>query len=61
MGGSRIRIWIDYDAPPWLQWVSKHGTFTVSFDAGGRVAWKEGGKSRGVLPWQRWWKAIWER
>jgi hypothetical protein len=42
-------------------WVSRHGAFTVRFDSD-RVVSNTGSQNvRIVLPWQRWWKAIWDR
>jgi hypothetical protein len=42
-------------------WVSRHGAFAINFDADGRVGWTSACESRIVPPWQRWWKAIWDR
>jgi hypothetical protein len=43
-------------------WLSRHGAFTVQFDTDNRVAGRSGTRGvRIVPPWQRWWKAIWER
>jgi hypothetical protein len=43
-------------------WASRHGVFTVHFDSDHRVVVKNGARGvRIVPPWQRWWKAIWER
>jgi hypothetical protein len=37
-------------------WVSRHGAFTVHFDANDRVAWKSEDGVRIVPPWQHWWQ-----
>jgi hypothetical protein len=42
-------------------WVSRHGAFTVHFDANDRVAWKSEDGVRIVPPWQRWWQSLSDR
>jgi hypothetical protein len=43
-------------------WVSRHGAFTIQFNSDNGVVSKRGPRGvRIVPPWQRWWKAIWER
>jgi hypothetical protein len=46
---------------PAEQWVSRHGSFTVHFDGGGRLDWRYSSGSRIEPPWQRWWSAIGQR
>jgi outer membrane protein assembly factor BamE (lipoprotein component of BamABCDE complex) len=52
--------------PHWPQtsmtWTSRHGSFTIWFDEGERVASTSALRQVHIaLPWQRWWTRVWKK
>lgn len=41
-----------------MDWVSRHGAFSVHFDSAGRVSWCGAWPARILPPWQRWWQSV---
>jgi hypothetical protein len=45
-----------------MRWVSRHGAFTFSFNGQGRLASRSAWHTVRIdPPWQRWWRAVWQR
>jgi hypothetical protein len=60
-GGSALRLKLTNMVDASESWISRHGLFTVYFNQGRVVSRSGPNPVRIVPPWQRWWKAIWER